>query len=316
MTTPVIWPGEVSGFANAVVDDEAKDAILSDMKTRLGVRQTCTHARCVKSRGAAGEAGSGRDERCRWLSARPKEVVAHWQTDGTPVLAVLTLVGGRAASVLVERRTSPRFRYPRMFVVPLFFSESAFSGTVLAGELVHNGDAGWELLVDDALAAHGRCTSGLNLEARLREARSVVGEARALPLDPVRVRMKQFLTVSHALEVVREEAVGPLQGGVVTHARHRGLVLRSTGCVQRDTFLPYRVADTAVVKFLEATAKTDVYNVFGSDSGESSDGTALVPGMKASESLRSAFANRAFGFRLAHPCVWSEEFRKWRPVCS
>lgn len=240
----------------------------------------------------------------------------HVQTQGVPYMMFLTNIGNRQVTLMIERRIKREFKYPKIVLVHVLFSERLFQDTIVTGELV-NSNGQWVFLVDDILVYSGQPV----MSSMFRERYSILlnilnNDMSAFRYDPFKTVAKRFHQINHFSTVQKELAYLPYN--------INGVCIRFMGSYRKDLFVQIKIERIPTkVMMIASAAADDGYNAIeakelqNDNNNNSLNSKALplhVPDKETSIKLRQLFNGCEFWRRLPLQCIWSSTFEAWQPV--
>jgi hypothetical protein len=245
------------------------------------------------------------------------------KTSGAPYLLFLTQINGTNYSFLIDKKTSEKYEYPKILIVPYNFDAELYNGTLLECELIRDKSQEWSLAINDIYYNCGKNMNKTSIIDRINIIYNMLdnkyNEKSYSETCPLFV--KRYFDYSEIL-FVKDEFIPNLPYNI------RGLY-----------FIPLRV-DYSNILYLfprEApkknvnskatsknsnkvfrvmkTMKTDVYELYLKDGGNLvKKGIALIQTTELSHKILSYFEDKHNTDEVKLECKYNKGFDKWVPI--
>jgi len=257
------------------------------------------------------------------------------KSSGAPYLLFLTQINGTNYSFLIDKKTSDKYEFPKILIVPYDFSNELYNGTLFECELIRDKSQDWSLGINDVYYSHGKNMKGISIIDRLNKVYKLLEDDydvnyysetcplfvkryfdyksmgyvkdEYIPSLPYNVRGIYFIPMrvdyANILYLFpREDTVNvPNKGKRDKHQKHQK---------QQEK----KDKNSKIFRIMK-TMKTDVYELYLKDGDNLvKKGIALIQTTDLSLKLLSYFEGKEQTDEVKIECKYNPNFDKWVPV--
>lgn len=242
------------------------------------------------------------------------------KTSGTPYLLFLTQINGTNYSFLIDKKTSEKYEYPKILIVPYNFDMELYNGTLLECELIRDKSQEWSLAINDIYYNCGKNMKKTSIIDRINIIYNMLANkynensySETCPLF-----VKRYFDYNE-ISFVKDEFIPNLPYNVrgiyfiplrVDYSNILYLFPRETVKENTNT-----VSNSNKVFRVMKTLKTDVYELYLKDGDNLvKKGIALIQNTELSHKILSYFEDKNNTDEVKIECKYNKDFDKWIPI--